>query len=453
MTPSSILFITSVIVFLITCLSFILFIISSLKEKEFRAVLLATAFLIINSIFWGIFLLMGNVRTINILSVSGFLVFIILSVIKCFPRSEKEDLNTIQQYDERDHMFSRNMLKFYPEIAQKYYTENPEKKEVDRQIHQKPELGDKGGKYYDYYYSTISQTAFTYLEKTRNASFGNKSENTVIPDKEYITSIIKKIAFYYGAADIGITRIKNYYYYSHTGRRPETWGEKIEPDHTYAIVVLVAMNPMIFKESPALPVLLESTKYYVEVAKISHLIAEFIRSIGYDARSHTDANYEVFCVPAARDAGLGEVGRLGILIHPVYGPCVRLCVVTTDLELQETKRKEYHIENFCRICRKCAENCPTASINKGEKESSRGFKHWFINQEACFSFWKTIGTDCGFCIRVCPYTKPDTFIHKLVRWYVSRNPVNQRIALFFDDFFYGRKMKLKYENPDLDKIF
>ena len=65
-----------------------------------------------------------------------------------------------------------------------------------------------------------------------------------------------------------------------------------------------------------------------------------------------------------------------------------------------------------------------------------------INQEKCFSFWKTIGADCGICIRVCPYTKPDTLIHRTVRFYISRNPINQRIALFLDDLFYGRKIKI-----------
>jgi hypothetical protein len=41
---------------------------------------------------------------------------------------------------------------------------------------------------------------------------------------------------------------------------------------------------------------------------------------------------------------------------------------------------------------------------------------------------------------VCPYTKPDTFVHRLVRFYISRNPFNQRLALFLDDLFYGRRL-------------
>jgi len=102
------------------------------------------------------------------------------------------------------------------------------------------------------------------------------------------------------------------------------------------------------------------------------------------------------------------------------------------------------MEKFCLICKKCADNCPTLSISEEDEEpiNSRGIKLWSIDQEKCFSYWKTIGTDCGICIRVCPYTKPNTFIHKLVRSYISRNPINQRIALLMDDLFYSRKIKI-----------
>ncbi|MCK4835592.1 MAG: hypothetical protein KAT17_03105, partial [Candidatus Aminicenantes bacterium] len=56
--------------------------------------------------------------------------------------------------------------------------------------------------------------------------------------------------------------------------------------------------------------------------------------------------------------------------------------------------------------------------------------------------------DCGFCIRVCPYTKPNTLFHRLIRFYISKNPVNQRIALFFDDLLYGKKIPIPNTNEN-----
>jgi reductive dehalogenase len=201
------------------------------------------------------------------------------------------------------------------------------------------------------------------------------------------------------------------------------------------------------KQAPLLPEILESTAKYVETAKIAHIITNYIKLLGYEARAHFDANYQVACVPVAKDAGLGEVGRLSILIHPTYGPCMRLSVVTTNLELQETASKNHHIEDFCDICKKCADNCPSNSIPYREKPFERGFPHWSIDMESCYTFWKRTGTDCGICIRVCPYTKPDTLIHRLARFYISRNPINQRIALFLDNLLYRRKVRLPTLNP------
>ena len=39
-------------------------------------------------------------------------------------------------------------------------------------------------------------------------------------------------------------------------------------------------------------------------------------------------------IPMAVDAGLGELGRNGLLLTEKYGPRVRLCKVFTDLPLE-----------------------------------------------------------------------------------------------------------------------
>jgi hypothetical protein len=40
---------------------------------------------------------------------------------------------------------------------------------------------------------------------------------------------------------------------------------------------------------------------------------------------------------------------------------------------------------------------------------------------------------------VCPYSHPNNWFHNSVRWMVRTSPWIHRIALFFDDLFYGRK--------------
>lgn len=431
--------------FLLLSVLLILFLFASIREKEYRAALLGLSFLACNSALWLLFILFNHSRLIamlNLTIVIGIAVISFISIIKFFPKMTERDISTIQKYDERDIMFARNILQYYPDLAEKYYSTHPGKLEKDEKIHNKPELGEEGHLFYDSYQSPIFEVAFKYLHRTRGVSMGEVTQKKKKPDPEKFTRMIKEIAHYYGAVDVGITNLKPYHIYSHEGRYAENWGKEINNTHTCAIVIVVAMRVDIMKFAPKLPVSLETSRQYVEAAKIAHIIAEYIRSFGYDARSHTDGNYETLCVPLAVDAGLGVLSRMGIFMHPVHGSCLRLSIITTEMELIPTEKKAriQSMEKFCHICKKCADNCPTQSINSGEETVSRGFRHWSIDQEKCFSFWKTIGTDCGFCIRVCPYTKPNTLIHKLVRGYISRNPFNQRVVLFLDDLFYKRKI-------------
>jgi len=436
--------------FTLSTVLILVFLSASIREKENRAALLALASLVCNVCVWGFFIFYNHlnvVSTFNLTAVFLIVLFAVVSAIYFFPPVEERDLSAVQKYDERDTMFARNMLQNFPDLAEKYYAVHQENREKDEKIHSQPELGKPGHLFYDPYRSPIFEAAFKYLFRTRRVSLGEVSQEKKKPDPEEITRVIKEIARYYGAIDVGITSIKPYHIYSHTGRHEKNWGKPINSTHSYAVVIVVAMRVDMLKLAPGISAILESAGKYVESAKIAHIIAEYIRSFGYDARSHTDGSYETLCIPLAVDAGLGTLGRIGIFMHPTHGPCVRLSTVTTELELLPTvsNTKKSHtrsMEKFCNICKKCADNCPTQSICPGEEPVSRGFRHWSIDQEKCFSFWKNIGTDCGFCIRVCPYTKPDTLIHRLVRFYISRNPINQRIALFLDDLFYGRKIPI-----------
>lgn len=430
------------------------FAITSWREGEKRALAIAILLLPANVLFWAFFILLRHqafLKTANA-AIFGFsAVFVLLSLLKYFPRRSAApvpDLAAIERFDERDHMFSRNELKFNAALAASYYAGHPHLRSFDEKIHLRPELGQPGHVYDDPGYSPAFASAFSYLDQVKGAAFGDVNEKKSPLDAVRVASTITSLARYYGAVDVGITPLRPHHFYSHSGRRQQNWGDPIAAASGSAIVVVVAMEWKQINQAPALPVVMESARQYVEQAKITSLIAAFLRHLGYQARAHTDGNYHILCVPLAVDAGLGELGRLGVLIHPVYGPCVRLAAVTTELELPPTPKRAMHTDHFCRICKKCAENCPTRAIPIGEEPVSRNFRHWSINQENCYAFWKQIGTDCAVCIRSCPYTKPDTLLHRLVRFYVSRNLINQRLALIMDDFFYGRKKKISPLNPD-----
>ncbi len=433
---------------------FLLLSISSIFEKEKRASLVSFLAAMTMTLLWGVLIILHPTplsRIINIAILSLTFIILMISMIRYFPEKSKQDIKKIMQFDERDHMFSRMNMQRSPDNSGKYYKSKPDSKAVDKKISNDPNLGEPGSKFYNKYYSPIVDSAFVLLDRTSKIRSGKINNNKNDHDPVEIAKAIRWMASYYGGIDIGITEVKKHHLYSHHGRQEDNWGDPVINKHKYGIVIAVKMDQDMIGQAPSLPVLLESSKQYVESAKIAHLIAEYIRELGYSAISHVDGNYDILAVPMAKDAGLGEIGRMGILIHRKLGPAVRLSVVTTDIPLPISNQKDEHIEEFCNICKKCAVNCPTGSIPKEDKPFNRNFDHWSIDQQNCYSYWRKSGTDCGFCIRVCPYTKKDTLIHRIIRGYISRNPVNQRIALFMDDIFYGRKFRLKTEENQ--KIF
>jgi reductive dehalogenase len=196
------------------------------------------------------------------------------------------------------------------------------------------------------------------------------------------------------------------------------------------------------ESAPRLPISRETVRRYLQAARISINLAATIRSRGYSARAHiAGSNYQIILPAVAYEAGLGELSRMGYLITPDLGPRVRLGAVTTDLPLDADEPITFGVDDFCRRCRKCASNCPSAAIPVSAKTWVRGVEKWQLNAERCLQFWRVIGTDCGLCMRVCPFSHPPNLIHSLVRAGIRRSAFARAVSVAGDDLLYGNKLK------------
>lgn len=278
-----------------------------------------------------------------------------------------------------------------------------------------------------------------FIKKSSNLVDGPIEERRKDVNPNEISSVIKGMLRHLGADLAGITELNQAYVYSIAGRVPERYGKEIMLNHPFAIAFAVEMDYRMNKASPQIDTALETNKQYLRAAWISIVLAKYIRSLGYSARAHIDVNYQAILPPIAADAGLGELGRIGILITKKYGPRVRLGLVTTDLPLTKSKPITFGVQDFCSRCKKCAHNCPAQAIPKGEKIIDRGVEKWVIDRERCFQYWNSIGTDCAVCIRVCPYSKPDNLIHNIVRFINRQSVFGRQISVWADDIFYGKK--------------
>jgi ferredoxin len=344
------------------------------------------------------------------------------------------------RFDEREIMFARIRLQPGRLEYQAYYAMHPDHESEDNQTRTKPGLLSPNSKFANPFQFAAVEGSFMLTESLREAVDGPVStqKHSLPPDK--MTDYVKALTRYYGALEVGITELAPYHVYSHIGRGTGTYGTPIPVEHRYAIAYTVEMDAGLVGTAPYPPTSMETGKEYVEAARVGVQLAGAIRGLGYPARAHIDGNYRVIAPLVARDAGLGEIGRMTILMTPRQGPRVRLGVVTTDLELiPDSRRPDAAIIDFCNICEKCAQACPSQSIPYGPREEIDGANRWKLNPDTCFRYWNIAGTDCARCMAVCPFSHPDTFSHNLVRWGIARSGFFRRAALWMDDLFYGRK--------------
>jgi ferredoxin len=384
--------------------------------------------------------LSASLQTLILFLTAGMIILgVILFLLPTHSVGRLRD-TSLKRIDERDIMFARARLQPGSTSYKSYYSLHPEYESIDNLFRSQPGLLSSSARNADPVLFALPKASFDLTEAMHVMVDGDSfSEVIPLPENPVCTDLVKSLARYLGAEDVGITRLRPEHIYSHTGRGSGEYGSPINLDHKYAIAFTVEMDHKIMGSAPRAPVVMESARQYVEAARVAVQLAQTIRNWGYPARAHMDGDYRVICPLVARDAGLGEVGRMGLLMTLRLGPRVRIAVVTTNLELVPDKdRPDASMIDFCTVCGKCAENCPPKAISFSHRVEIDGALRWQINSDLCYRYWTAIGTDCGRCMIVCPYSHPDSFYHNLIRWGNKRSGLFRRGALQMDNLLYGK---------------
>ena len=353
-----------------------------------------------------------------------------------------------EKVDERDIPFSRiRLIPNSPEF-ESYYKLRPENLKIDKRVRKLPGLLSLDSKYANKIAFNAADASFDFIDTFRTAVDWNAEDQSEFKSNKKLSWQIKQLTIYYGAHSVGITKLKQYHIYSHTGRGTGKYGDPIELNHKFAIAFTVEMNHLMIRSGPKVPAVMEAAKQYVEAARVAMQLAIFLSKMDYSSRAHIDGNYQVIAPLVARDAGLGEIGRMGLLMTRDLGPRVRIGIVTTNAPLQtDMYQPNVSIIDFCNICKKCAENCPSKSIPFDEQQANNGALRWQIDWMGCFRYWNVVGTDCCRCMAVCPYSHPNNFMHNIVRTGIQRSGFVRRAGLKFDDWLYGR-IPEEYKLPE-----
>jgi epoxyqueuosine reductase QueG len=172
-----------------------------------------------------------------------------------------------------------------------------------------------------------------------------------------------------------------------------------------AIILTMEMSKDKIDKAPSQATLNMVFGTYDDLGKAANKIARFLREHGYAAQADHPIGGLVLFPPLAQKAGIGWVGKHGILITPEFGPRLRLAAVYTNIENLPFAGSNIHawIENYCNICRICVKQCPPKAI-RDESITHETGRITHIYQKVCFEYFAQY-YGCSVCIKVCPFSE------------------------------------------------
>jgi len=445
-------------------LGFLYFTFESHKEQETRATKNGIIGIVFSIIIGGIILIPQAKIMISVFFITGVLCALSLLIPaspnkKALKGAKGYLVGQPKRFDERDSVFARYRSLIPGTDRYDFFYKNihPEKEERDAKRRKIGFVGTPGSIDNGYQANIAMMHASDEIPPYLGQYAINDPEpGTPIANlsPEKATLIVKNLAKHIGADLVGITKVDTDLLYSNRGEthygKVENWGKEIKDLPPYAVVMITEMNYGHVISAPHSPTVAESAHLYARGAYITTLLARWFSHMGYRGVAENTRNYDLPLPPLAVDAGLGEVGRQGYLISPKFGARTRIFAVFTDMPLIPDKPISIGVEEFCKSCKKCADSCPSKSIPQGEKIIHNGFEKWKLDEDSCYEYWSKVGTDCSICMAICPFSRPNTFLHKFVRLFVAKSKIAQILFPYIDNFLYGKRWRPKTVKPWLN---
>jgi len=260
-----------------------------------------------------------------------------------------------------------------------------------------------------------------------------RAAGTDDPDRNALA--VKAFGHHLGGDMIGVCRVPTYAWYSHRGD-----GSEVEPYHANAIVILVdqGFETMEGASGDDWVSGAQSMRAYMRGGQIAGILADHLRSLGWSARSHTNADSDVLHIPLVLHAGLGEMSRIGeLVLNPFVGPRFKSVVVTTDMPLTADQPIDFGLQDFCSQCTKCARECPCAAIPFGDKIMFNGAEMWKPDVEKCtkYRLGNLKGAACGRCMKTCPFNAEGILTERIALWSAIKLPFTRPWITSLDDRF------------------
>jgi ferredoxin len=351
-----------------------------------------------------------------------------------------EVVGQLEKFDEADNVQARAALEPDSALWQRYYKRHPELESQGRSLVKLRKAESPNPAQDDHMFGATFGT-IGLMARDEDLD-GRPAPEKIVVDPARASRKLKEFVRHLGADLVKIGPLNQAWVYSHVGRASypgKEIGPAIDLPHQHAIVFAFGLKRDFLRCAPQLPIELEVASRYLRLASIGAVVASYIRSLGYSARAHNVRNYQVILPPIAIDAGLGELGRNGVMVTEEYGNAIKMAAVTTDMPLAHDAPVDLKVDEYCRECRICADYCPVNAIPHGDKIVVRGIRKWKINDAACYGYWRKVGTDCGICLAVCPWSRTRSFPHNLILRGVESSSLFRTLAVRADRVLGSRR--------------
>jgi epoxyqueuosine reductase len=171
------------------------------------------------------------------------------------------------------------------------------------------------------------------------------------------------------------------------------------------IVLLKEMDQSKIAKAPSVDTFKMVFETYDSLGKNVNALTGYLRELGYGAQGGHPFGGLVLYPPLAAAAGLGWMGRHGLLITPQFGPRQRIGAIFTSIDNLPISESNSHswVGDFCDKCGRCIRTCPSKAIRELPLIHESG-RRTHIIRDKCLPVFVT-KQGCTICVKECPFSK------------------------------------------------
>jgi ferredoxin len=243
-------------------------------------------------------------------------------------------------------------------------------------------------------YSKYIQETFKGFQEARKTKYGNEKNSKTGTNSEFWQEFEKK------AKDLGVDLIgytpliEDFIFYN-----LKVYGRNL-------IILGMEMRWDEIKTAPSINCSIEAFRVYYKLGEITIQLTEYLKKLGYKSEAHHPFGGKFLFPPHVVAAGLGIMGRNGLVITPEFGPRQRWGIISTDAEIPPPIKNDLKpLEDYCKECGACIRGCKGGAAYETPIHHNDSPVITHIDRSKCID--SLINNNyCSYCLKICPQGNP-----------------------------------------------